>query len=116
MLLEMYFIDSKDTATPIGTLMSNTHLHPKVAVITPPRIIPAAKPEPVAAAKRLRARFLSLPSGKAATRIDSPIAESHRSSQSLNHPCKDQNNLGRSKAPYQRGEKNSRTPVMNNFF
>ncbi len=71
----MYLIDSNDTMTPIGTLMSNTHLHPKVAVIIPPRIIPAAKPEPVAAAKTLRARFLSLPSGKAPTRIDSPVAE-----------------------------------------
>jgi hypothetical protein len=47
----------------------------KVAVIAPPRIIPAAKPEPVAAAKILRARFLSLPSEKAETRIDSPVAE-----------------------------------------
>ena len=34
-----------------------------------------AKPEPVAAAKTLRAPFLALPSGKAATRIDSPVAE-----------------------------------------
>jgi hypothetical protein len=71
----MYLNDSSDTATPIGTLISNTHLHPKLAVITPPRIIPAAKPEPVAAEKTLRARFLSLPSAKAATRIDSPVAE-----------------------------------------
>src|SRR5205085_12179606 len=71
----MYLIDNTDTVTPIGTLMSNTHLHPRVAVITPPEIIPAAKPEPVAAAKTLRARFLSLPSGKAAARIDSPVAE-----------------------------------------
>ena len=55
--------------------MSNTHLHPKVAVIAPPKIIPAVKPEPVAAAKILKARFLSLPSGKTATRIDSPVAE-----------------------------------------
>ena len=71
----MYLIDSKDTTIPIGTLMSNTHLHPKVAVITPPKIIPAAKPEPEAAAKTLKARFLSLPSGKAAARIDNPVAE-----------------------------------------
>ena len=69
----MYLIDSQDTATHIGTLISNTHLHPKVAVIAPPKIIPAAKP--VAAAKTLRARFLVMPSGKAATRIDSPVAE-----------------------------------------
>ena len=47
--IEMYLIDSNDTAIPIGTLMSNTHLHPKVAVIAPPKTIPAAKPEPVAA-------------------------------------------------------------------
>jgi hypothetical protein len=34
---------SKITTSPIGTLMSNTHLHPKVAVIAPPKIIPAVK-------------------------------------------------------------------------
>jgi hypothetical protein len=44
--LEMYLIDNKETATPIGTLMSNTHLRPKVAVITPPEIIPATEPKP----------------------------------------------------------------------
>ena len=71
----MYLIDSNDTTSPIGTLMSNTHLHPKVAVIRPPNIIPAANPEPVAAAKMLRARFLSLPSVKAAAKIDNPVAE-----------------------------------------
>ena len=60
----MYLKDSKDTTTPIGTLISKTHLHPNVAVIIPPNVIPAAKPEPVTAAKILRARFLSLPSGK----------------------------------------------------
>ena len=75
MVFEIYLIDSNDTTSPIGTLMSNTHLHPNVAVITPPKIIPAAKPEPQAAAKMLRARFLSLPSGKAAARIDNPVAE-----------------------------------------
>src|SRR5215831_18670775 len=88
----MYLIDSNDTATPIGTLMSNTHLHPNDAVIIPPKTIPAAKPEPEAAAKTPRARFLSLPSGKAATRIDSPVAE-YSSAKSLKHSCNDQNNF-----------------------
>src|SRR5262245_25330048 len=74
-VLEMYLIDSKDIMSPIGTLMSNTHLHPKVAVKTPPKISPVAKPEPEVAVKILRARFLALPSGKAAARIDSPVAE-----------------------------------------
>jgi hypothetical protein len=74
-VVETYLIDSNDTTMPIGTLMSNSHLHPKIAVITPRKIIPAAKPEPVAAEKTLRARFRCLPSGKVAARIDNPVAE-----------------------------------------
>src|SRR4051812_35717931 len=72
---EICLIDIKNRSIPIGTLISNTHLHPNVAVIAPPNIIPEAEPKPVTAAKILKARFLSLPSGKAATRIDSPAAE-----------------------------------------
>ena len=83
--------------------MSNTHLHPNVVVITPPKIIPAAKPEPEAAAKTPRARFLSLPSGKAATRIDSPVAE-YCSAKSLKHSCNDQNNFRWRNASCQRSE------------
>ena len=71
----MYLIDIKDSAIPIGTLISNTHLHPNVAVITPPNIIPEAEPKPVTAAKMLSARFLSFPSEKTVTRIDNPAAE-----------------------------------------
>ena len=76
--------------------MSSTHLHPNVVVITPPKIIPAAKPEP-------EARFLSLPSRKAATRIDSPVAE-HSTAKSLKHSCNDQNNFRWRNASCQRSE------------
>jgi beta-phosphoglucomutase-like phosphatase (HAD superfamily) len=70
----MILRDSKDTAT-IDILLSNTHLYPMVAVIISPSVIPAAKPEPVTAAKTCKARFLSLSSGKIAAIIDSPVAE-----------------------------------------
>ena len=60
---------------PMGTFTKKMDLQPRVAVRTPPRITPAAKAADETAAKMLRARFLSRPSGKVTTSRERPVAE-----------------------------------------
>src|SRR2546426_1699443 len=58
---------------PIGTFTNNIDLQPNAAVRTPPSIEPAAKPAESTEMKIPKAPFLSLPSGKVATRIANAV-------------------------------------------
>ena len=75
-LLSATILGARKAATsPMGTLMKKTDLHPKAAVSAPPRTTPAANPADDTAAKTLRARVLSGPSGKLICRRESAVDE-----------------------------------------
>src|SRR6267143_2086279 len=70
-----YCCESIPATIPIGTLTNITDLQPNNPVSNPPAIDPAAKPAERTATNTPTARFLSLPSGKAATRIDNAVTD-----------------------------------------